>query len=356
VKNTEEAARLVVLAVGFVSLQEENSTQGDSVDLITEGINMTNGKVTEALMILVDQLQENGVKFPELLPPTLLRFAGCSHPAIRALLLRQLPYLQSKNPELGWDIFHRAIHDGTGLWEYAEQCLYYAYYKDFKRVSPLLDRIQSKGDSKDMETWGRISCLAALTGHIDISSLLSNLKALDNSEAWTASASVWTHHENFKKHRDQCLIGIEAGLNADAPHAVAVAHQMENLFREAKPPVFIPIELLRLCFTILENNTDEQHRDIYGFDQWLNATSQIDPDQALATIEIYISYIRHSRIYLYDYENRLTQLMTRLFAEAEEREEVDQGVMLHRVVSVQDMMLSLGVEGVKKWLTAAERP
>jgi len=59
---------------------------------------------------------------------------------------------------------------------------------------------------------------------------------------------------------------------------------------------------------------------------------------------------------LYDYENNLTQLMTRLFAEAEEREEADHGEMLQRVVSLQDVLLSIGVDGVNDWLKAAERP
>ena len=47
--------------------------------------------------------------------------------------------------------------------------------------------------------------------------------------------------------------------------------------------------------------------------------------------------------------------MTRLFAEAEEREESDNGAMLQRVVAVQDTLLSLGVSAINDWLKAAER-
>ncbi len=47
--------------------------------------------------------------------------------------------------------------------------------------------------------------------------------------------------------------------------------------------------------------------------------------------------------------------MTRLFAEAEEREESDHGAMLIRVVAVQDLLLSLGVDSIDSWLKAAER-
>jgi hypothetical protein len=48
--------------------------------------------------------------------------------------------------------------------------------------------------------------------------------------------------------------------------------------------------------------------------------------------------------------------MTRLFAESEEREESDNGMMLQRVALIQDALLSLGINGVNDWLKAAERP
>jgi hypothetical protein len=78
--------------------------------------------------------------------------------------------------------------------------------------------------------------------------------------------------------------------------------------------------------------------------------------QALAVTEIYLAYVKRTKPYLHDYENNLTQLLTRLFANAEEREESDQGDMLKRVVAVQDTLLGLGVDGIDKWLKAAERP
>ena len=49
------------------------------------------------------------------------------------------------------------------------------------------------------------------------------------------------------------------------------------------------------------------------------------------------------------------QLMTRLFAEAEEQEELDKGNLLRRVIIIQDKLLSLGEPNVDKWLDAAER-
>ena len=79
------------------------------------------------------------------------------------------------------------------------------------------------------------------------------------------------------------------------------------------------------------------------------------PRVALAVTEIYLAYVSHAKPYLYDHKNQLVQLVTRLFAEAEEREESDYGAMLKRVVSVQDLLLSLGVNSINDWLKAAER-
>jgi hypothetical protein len=355
--NPQEAAQLVFVAIGFENLREESFISGDSVDLLTTGINMVRGHVAEALMILTNHLQEKSVQFPELLLPTLRRFAGDECPAIRALILRRLPYLQSHNPELGWDLFHIALQgDATGLWETAELCLYYVYQDHFEKAAPFLAHLHSEGSGKDLETWGRISALAALTKRIDFSVWLEDLKALDVTDAWSGAATVWTHPENLKQHRKQCLAGIEAGLNANKRHAAAVAQQTEHLFRCDTLVIPVSIEVIRLCFAVFESDSENKHHHHSDFDEWLNATAHRDPEQALAATEVYLAYVSRTKPYLYDHGNNLTQLLTRLFAEAEEREESDHGGMLKRVVAIQDALLGFGVDGINSWLKAAERP
>ena len=76
---------------------------------------------------------------------------------------------------------------------------------------------------------------------------------------------------------------------------------------------------------------------------------------ALEATEIYLDFVRRTKPHVYDHENNLTQLLTRLFAQAEEQEESDSGATLQRVVAVQDALLALGVNGVNDWLKAAER-
>jgi hypothetical protein len=318
-------------------------------------MNMMSGDAADALMIVATKLQEQRIALPELLPQALRRFSSNEHPAIRALILRRLPYFQSQNPELGWELFHLAMQNSVGLWQSAEHCLYYAYHDNFKKVEPSLERIRREGNKEDLETWGRISALAALSGHINFDVLLGELEALDFTGAWQGAASVWTHPENIKQHREQCLAGIEAGLNAGMTHAIAVAQHVDNIFRDNAPPISIPIKLIHLCFSVFDNDGENKHHRLFGFDEWLNATAQRDPVLALSATETYLTYVSHAKPYFYDHENRLVQLMTRLFAEAEEREESDDGAMLKRVVIVQDTLLSLGVNGINDWLKAAER-
>lgn len=107
---------------------------------------------------------------------------------------------------------------------------------------------------------------------------------------------------------------------------------------------------------MFETEPESRRSDIFGFDAWLNATSLRDPMYALETTEIYLGFVRRTKHYVYDHENNLTQLLTRLFEQAEEQEESDSGAMLQRVVAMQDALLALGVSGVNDWLKAAERP
>ena len=356
VTDSQAVTRLISLAIGYEDLREESSIRGDSVDLITTGINMVRGHVVEALMILTNRLLEKTAPFPELLSDTLRRFSTDKQPALRALVLRRLPFIQSCNPVLGWDLFNSAMVDSHGLWESAETCLYYAYRDHFEKVAPLLPRIRHEGKGKDLEIWGRISALAALVGHLDFSAFLEELKVMDTTEAWWGAASVWTHPENIRKHREQCLAGLEAGLNARNAHAKSVAGQMDHLFRDKALVVSVPTALIQRHFDVLEKDDKNKHHRLIGLDAWLNSTAQHDPEQALAITEIYLAYVKRTKPYLHDYDNNLTQLLTRLFADAEDREESDQGDTLKRVVAVQDTLLELGVDGIDKWLKAAERP
>jgi len=352
----EDAERLVFLCLGFENIRETRSAGERDRDLITAGINMRKGHIAEALIILANRLLETKVELPELLTPALLRWAKDEDPAIRALVLRRLARLKSLDISLGWEMFENAMAVPARLWSHAESCLYYAYTDDFERVAPFLSKILLTGEEQDLEVWGRISALAAFKQKIDIAQFIEELKTRDSTDAWRGAASVWSHPGNIQDHSEMCFTGLEAGLNARNIHALEVAMKFSILFTHSEQFISVPTLLIRRSIAVLMEDESNRHHRFIGIEGWLNAAGQRDPEQALSIFETYLDFVKSTRSYIYDHEDNFTQLLTRLFAEAEEREESDAGQMLLKVVSVQDKLLSLNVTGVEKWLEAAERP
>ena len=356
VANTRQAERLTFLSANFTTLREESSVSGPNVNFLTVGINMVKGHVADALMILANRLQKINAGWPVLLAPALSQFSVEENCGVRAVMLRRLPNLQSFQPELGWSLYEQMmLIDADGLWGMAESCLYYAYNQKFAIVTRWIAHIYREGSGRDLETWGRISALAALSKQVDISTLLAELTLRSNVDAWTGAASVWAHPSSMRQHREQCLTGLEAGMTAEASCAAAVAEQFGHIFRDELPLASIPEALIHRFFAVLKNQERPGRNDVFGMHEWLNATSIQNPMAALAITEAYLIFARHAGMHMYDHENSLTQLLTRLFAQAEEQEESDDSAMLQRVVSLQDELLSLGVTAVNDWLKAAER-
>jgi len=354
IENEQETKRLIFAAIGFIDLQEHSNN--DDRDLIGEGIGMIRGKITEALMIVATNWSEKQKPFPQLLVPALRRLACNPEPAIRALILRRLPYLQSHSPELGWELFHLALsEEEPKLWKEAEPCLYYAYHQRFAEVGAVLQRIVCHELGEPLETWGRISALAAFSDYIDFQQFIHQLETLASIEAWKGAATVWTHKDNHARHAEQCLAGIRAGLNQPNGFATTIARELSSLFDKDQPAICISWDIVDLYFSAYEQDQSDERFRLYGFDEWLNALSQSYPDESLAAAERFAQFMRGGNHPVYDC-GPLSQLLTRLFREAEEREESDDGRMLCRVIALQDAFLAIGVNGLQDWLRDAERP
>lgn len=356
IQDTQTAERLVHLVNDFLDLTEQDPVSGGSVNLLTIGINTAKGKAVDSVMVVATKLLESSTPCPKLLDTTLCKCANDANPAVRAVILWRLPYLQSLAPELGWRLFELAMQEtAPGLWAMAEPCLYYAYHQRFETVKEWLVQLAIAGSDKDFETWGRIAALAALSDKFDFNLLLAQLKAMNTAEAWRGAASVWSHPENYQNHSKQCREGLEVGMTPQNQHATAVARELRNLFLDTTPLAIMPLSLLKQCFQLLETETEPNRREFHGFDAWLNAMSQREPEEALAACEIFLEFVQRTKPYLYDHENNLTQLLTHLFSHAEELEESDGGAMIQRVIALQDKLLALGVNGISDWLKAAER-
>ncbi|MBV4512809.1 AAA family ATPase [Pseudomonas sp. SWRI22] len=354
VEDADQAQRMIKFATCFLTMREEASISGDGVDHLDVGINMARGHIAEALVILTINFLKSGNALPDSLLRLLFDFADEGDPAIAAVILRRLAYLQSLDSGIGWELFDRCMKGNTsGLWGGAEQCLYYSYRTDFERVSKWLARLRLEGVGKDFETWGRISALAALSDVGRTSELMLELSEIDDAAGWQGASAVWANAQNFARYRAQCIAGLDYGLSLNT-HSDVIGQRVGQLF--CSDVTGIPSDLVRRYFSVREMGSSGVGAYIHGLDEWLSVTAQRDAGEALVVFELYLAYVRGKGAHMYDRGGNLTQLLTQLFAEAEEWEEVDGGAMLQRVVSAQDELLSLGVSGIGDWLAAAERP
>lgn len=352
--NGHDIDRLCFLAVDFANIGVENTISGDKVRWLDKGINSKGGRVAEAILSLTCRLLDERAELPGLLQAVLKRFAMSEFKGITAVVLRHLPRLQYLRPASGWELFDLVMRQPDDLWELAAHCLYYTYRKDFERVAFWLEKLQTTGCEEELEVWGRISALAALDSHTKLDTLLEQLHAMQSPAAWGGAARVWSQAGNAKTHKQQCLAGLRAGLTAEKECAKTVAQKMRSLF-VASPSILVPIELITTSFEHLDiaqaNGRQELPRH---FMEWLNAIADLDIDLALSGAEIYARHLE-SQEYFHDYKNRFAQLLTRLFAEAEECESTDSGTMLERVVALQDFLLARGINFIDEWLKQAER-
>lgn len=356
IATKELGAKLCFLAIDFANLNEPHPIHSDSINYLSQGINMRKGRVAEALMIVANEFAEKNIETPDILLPALMHFSHLGDPAIAAVMLQHLPYFQSFQPDMGWQIFEGCMSHPTGLWGMAERCLYYSYHQNFHRVAPWLAYLKNQGQGEDLEVWGRISALVALDNPNAFNRLLLDLAQLSSVPAWKGAASVWTNNSNLASHQAMCLDGIEAALNGPAQRTSVAAKEFINIFRHEEEKIPLPIKLIQQALSCIKSDPEFNRHSIWGLDSWLHYFAESDPEFSLEVAEIYLEFLKSGEHYYYDHDNNMTSLLTRLFAAAEEQEQQDSGSMLRRVVALQDQLLVIGGQKVNDWLQAAERP
>ena len=327
VRSKNDAERVVLLALGF-------ATSGDRARSGMDARFVEAQKdATEALMAIAARFFEAGVEWPAVLIPALQQLASDKCTAIRAVLLRRLPHVQQLWPELGWELFRLAFQEeGTGLWEEAEACLHKAPYET---AAPWLARLAREGKGKALQTWGRLSALAALQQHMDSAALLKELQSLNDKEAWEGAASVWTHPEHWPCNSKLCVAGLKAALSAKNQHALTVAHQLCKRFEEESFSLLIPLELLRRCFTLLKRDETLSRHSFLGLEAWLGRVSCQAPSFALDVAEAFVQTLGAQ---LDMYSPHLPPVFSHLWAYAEAQEVLDGGATLQRVAALQEAL------------------
>lgn len=357
ITDENNASRLVFLAIGFAGVNERSDMVGNGEDLLTNGINMKRGNVAESLIILATNLGKNKIVFPELLAPTLKRFAADDSLAVRAVILRRLSYFQYLQPELGWELFDIiTLKSNDELWEIAEPCLYYSYRNDFTRISKILSDIYKSSTAKALQTWGRISALAVLNNKIDAQYFINQLQYKNSMDAWIGAITVWSNDKNIESHQQFCFDSIFVALqNQNDAIVISAAKAIAEIFRKNESIVYVPINIVNFFFDVLEKSKDNNQCGLYDFDSWLANLAKNYPQNALILALRFIKFVQKTNFHFYTHDNAIFQLLNRLFREAEEIEETDNGIMLQQVIALQDACLAININGFESWLKEAER-
>lgn len=352
VETQENAETISFLLVGMLNAGDPAPDRQNGQDLVGIAINSTRGNAAEAALILANRWTEAGRPLPELLAATLCRFARDEHPAVRTVLLRRLPILQYRLPELGWQVFNHATDGGNvETWLEAERCLYYAYHQHFDVVEPYLDVIYKVGA---YEPWGRISALACLSGHIPKQDFLDKLLVTKDSGAWKGAVQVFACNAGLEEHRNTCLEVLYWALERSPEPGVVTEVTHHQLFSLEPPISGLPSEFIRSFFAARTRANSEQYKSLFSFLKWLSAMAPNFPDEALEAMEIMLAGEHGPSTDLWHLTD--VSILNSLLQEAEEREQSDGGAFLNRVIAVQDALLRIGAHGFDQWLKDAERP
>jgi len=350
--SDEDCERVAFLLLGCLRSDDPGPDREDVNNRLFVAINSTRGVAAEAAFRLACRRLNSGRPLPVLLIEVLKRCASDPHPSVRALVLRSLPPVLYYLQDLGWTLFERALLVGDAqVWQHAYNCLYYNYRQRFPVVSSYLSMLRADQRPETIELWSRISALCVLCGHVPFDDFIADLHKIGLDDGWSAAASVFAANLSQPRLREPCTQGLLASLEG-AKNKNSVFGKIFRIFSNSTR-FLINLALIKSYFGTAANRDARHGRDMHGVGDWLVSVSVVDPEYALAAIELLLG----SSAELETWNGApYAKLMTALFREAEERELSDQGQFLSRVVAVQDALLRLGMRSLDDWLKDAERP
>lgn len=349
--NNEMALdRLVSLCAHFITADEPSKIlRNGEEDLIATAINSIRGVVAEALIQLANRLLEQEKNWPKLLIQMLSRFAEDSNPAVRAILLLHLPYLQHRQPDFGWKLFESIMVGATPeMWKLAERCLYYGYEKQTQRVEGYLERIRHEAIPLAGQTWGRIATLMMLSNHSTKEDLFGHLIEIDSEEAWIGAVDVFTSNINKIECNPICVSGL-LELIKKAPLSAEITRKIGHIFSDGSQVSIVPMPLIKAYFDAM--SLQGGRHDPYHFVEWLVTLATYNPLLGIEACELLIQFLEQRKCDLWHTEP-IAILLTTLFREAEDANNMD---LIVRVVNIQDALFKHITHGMDEWLRTAER-
>lgn len=349
--DSESADRLTLLLFWIYSKtpdEEHVSISNNERDLVFRALNSIRGVVAKSAIKLYNRLLEKDRPLPELLPYLLHHFARDSAIYARIPILEQLPFLLYKQPDLGWRLLSDIFQEPQPrLWKHAERCLYYQYRDHFHQVAPYLDRLLHEGKEEAGDTWGRISTLASLAGHISQEALFEALTTA-NDEAWKGVAQVFAANLERREHTAICHSGLINTLHHGNLSNEAI-RKIETCFRDEAKRGLIQPELA-LAFLDRLSRADEKH-SIRHFLEWLSHEARRDPLFTLDVAEILAEKLETK---MRSHQIWHTQpLITALNEILREADETDDPELIQRAINLQDRFLRLDIYGIEELFAKA---
>jgi hypothetical protein len=317
-----------------------------------EALNSTRGKAALAGVILATARAEAERDVPEALATLLLHFAGDPRPGVRWAVLRGLPLLTHSRPELAWRLIETATVDAESeVWEAAEPSLYYNYHRHFDRVGPLLGRIRESALEAAGSVYGRIGTLCWLSGHLDDDTLYGRLVD-DPPSVWDGVGEVLAGNVTDSAQSARCEDGLIRLLTSEgAPESVG--RQVEVVIGRGNQTGGRVAR--RVVEALLEGppDRDDVEMRIHAIVEWVSEEARHDALGVLPLLEKVASGLETGNLRGLHSAKELVPALTAVMREADES---DDGVLIARVVALQDRLLQLGVDEVDRMLDIASRP
>lgn len=351
IENLESAERITLL---LFWLKARDITLGtmpvvNSKDnLYGKAINSPRGKAAEASMILCNRLLEQGKALPVMLPYLLRHFARDSVTFVRTAILNRLSFLMYKSPQLGWQLLADCLKEPEPrLWTYVERSLYYQYQNNFNLVQPYLNRLFDFKEAMDEagETWGRISTLASLTGHITQQELFQNLEQA-NIKAWKGAAQVFV--ANYQQHHTVCHRGILNILSRDNL-TDDILLEIEKCFNREKNKGAIKQDLATAFLKALPSVSNGNHLDY--FLEWLSLEAHRSPLSVFDLVETLAKKIESEHQPWFGGSKPLITVLNAILREADE---LDDPQLIQRAIALQDSFFKLDFQGINEMLDKAQ--
>ena len=349
VQGDASVESLLFLAVGYLyNRSPEGWESGDYV-----GLNSIRGHVVDGMTTLLARRIDAEESIPVMLRSILGAFAEDSHPQIRAMVLSGLPRLLFEGNELGWLLLEAVLtNDEEPDWRSAENSFYAAYHRHYARIRPFLNRARESSLEGAQAVWARISALAVLSGHLTLEALFDELARTESEEAWSGAMQVWVANLFQPEHQKACLAGLQAAL-AQPKARPAWQREATSIFGVTEQVLALPLSFLQ---SLVTSDFGVRPRHLpYHLNDWLVANSEVRFDDALQLAQTVVAEIKTGAEFYFDGDS-LGTMLTSFFREAEDREELDDGLALRRVIGLQDAVLDLPHTSIETWLRAAERP